>query len=112
MPTSTLPTSGADQGRQLQRTSRTLRELRCAVNQSHEVVFMVDSAGLLGYVNPAFERLTGYSAQEALGKNLSSIAGGTTKAGGLQAHTRASLTARNLSWSSGGLRQGRENIRA
>ncbi len=41
MPTSTLPTSGADQGRQLQRTSRTLRELRCAVNQSHEVVFMV-----------------------------------------------------------------------
>ena len=29
---------------------------------------MVDSAGLLGYVNPAFERLTGYSAQEAQGK--------------------------------------------
>jgi len=36
---------------------------------------MVDSAGLLGYVNPAFERLTGYSAQEALGKNMSSITG-------------------------------------
>ncbi len=45
------------------------------VSQSQEVVFMVDSAGRLGYVNPAFERLTGYSAQEALGKNMSSITG-------------------------------------
>jgi PAS domain S-box-containing protein len=75
VPTSTLPTCGADQGRHVQRTSRTLRELRSAVDQSQEVVFMVDSAALLGYVNPAFERLTGCSAQEALGKNLSSIAG-------------------------------------
>src|SRR5260370_34261884 len=58
-------------------SGRLERSRRCdvLVSQSQEVVFMVDSAGRLGYVNPAFERLTGYSAQEALGKNMSSITG-------------------------------------
>jgi len=34
-----------------------------------EVVFITDSTGTIEYVNPQFERKTGYSAQEAIGKN-------------------------------------------
>jgi PAS domain S-box-containing protein len=36
---------------------------------SEQTVFITDADGAIEYVNPAFERTTGYSAEEALGEN-------------------------------------------
>ena len=43
--------------------------LAAAVEQSHEIVMMTDLQGTILYVNPAFERITGYSREEAVGQN-------------------------------------------
>jgi two-component system cell cycle sensor histidine kinase/response regulator CckA len=40
-----------------------------AVEQAHEAILITDAAGMIQYVNPAFERFTGYSRDEVLGKN-------------------------------------------
>lgn len=40
-----------------------------AVEQAGEAIFITDKEGAILYVNPAFERITGYSAKEALGNN-------------------------------------------
>ncbi len=46
-----------------------VRKLSRAVEQSPNAVIITDRDGAIEYVNPAFERTTGYSAAEALGKN-------------------------------------------
>jgi len=43
--------------------------LAVAIEQSAESVFITDRDGKIQYVNPAFERLTGYIREEAIGKN-------------------------------------------
>jgi PAS domain S-box-containing protein len=43
--------------------------LATAIDQSSESLVITDAAAAIQYVNPAFERLTGYSRSEALGKN-------------------------------------------
>lgn len=45
-----------------------LRKLSRAVEQSADTVVITDRNGLIQYVNPAFESLTGYSRDEARGK--------------------------------------------
>ena len=45
-----------------------LRKLSCAVDQSADIIFITNSDGIIEYVNPAFEALTGYSRAEVLGK--------------------------------------------
>lgn len=45
--------------------------LSAAVEQSTECVVITDLDGIIVYVNPAFERNTGYSAAEAIGKKPS-----------------------------------------
>lgn len=45
------------------------RLLLAAVEQAAETIVVTDAAGLIVYANPAFERTTGYSVQESLGKN-------------------------------------------
>ena len=40
-----------------------------AIEQAAESVFITDTNGTIQYVNPAFERLNGYSREEAVGKN-------------------------------------------
>jgi two-component system cell cycle sensor histidine kinase/response regulator CckA len=45
-----------------------LRKLSRAVEQSADLVVMTDPKGRIEYVNPTFERLTGYTQQEAVGK--------------------------------------------
>ena len=46
-----------------------LRKLWRAVEQSGDMVMITDRGGLIEYVNAAFEKVTGYSRQEAIGKN-------------------------------------------
>ncbi|MBI3580793.1 MAG: PAS domain S-box protein [Nitrospinae bacterium] len=46
-----------------------LNILRNAVEQAAEMVVITDHNGAIEYVNPAFERLTGYSTREAIGSN-------------------------------------------
>jgi len=46
----------------------TLRKLSRAVEQSADTVMITDRDGIIEYVNPAFERVTGYSRQEAIGQ--------------------------------------------
>ncbi|MGK7345670.1 MAG: PAS domain-containing sensor histidine kinase [Candidatus Nitrospinota bacterium M3_3B_026] len=43
--------------------------LMTAVEQAAETVMIADSEGVIQYVNPAFEKVTGYSREEALGRN-------------------------------------------
>lgn len=44
------------------------RLLTTAIEQSHETVLVTDRDGTIVYVNPAFERITGYSKDEAIGQ--------------------------------------------
>ncbi len=43
--------------------------LAAAVEQAAEAIVITDAQGSIEYVNPAFEKMTGYSREEALGKN-------------------------------------------
>jgi PAS domain S-box-containing protein len=48
---------------------RERRQLATVVEQSPESIVITDTEGTIEYVNPAFERITGYSRTEALGQN-------------------------------------------
>ena len=52
-----------------QSAEESLRKLSRAVEQSADMVMVTDRQGVLEYVNPAFEALTGYSRAEVFGKN-------------------------------------------
>src|SRR5713226_7694894 len=54
--------------RQRQKAEDTLRKLWRAVEQSADLVIITDLSGVIEYVNPAFEALTGYSPEEAIGR--------------------------------------------
>ena len=43
--------------------------LAMAVEQSAETIVITDREGTVRYVNPAFERITGYSMEEVIGRN-------------------------------------------
>ncbi|OGP78998.1 MAG: hypothetical protein A2Z26_00385 [Deltaproteobacteria bacterium RBG_16_66_15] len=43
--------------------------LEMAVGQSNEMIMITDVDGTIQYVNPAFERLTGYAREESVGRN-------------------------------------------
>ncbi len=45
-----------------------LSRLQAAVEQTHEVVLITDRDAIIQYVNPAFERISGYSSDEAVGR--------------------------------------------
>lgn len=45
------------------------RRLSTAIEQSPETVMITDPDGIIQYVNPAFETITGYSSEEAIGNN-------------------------------------------
>ncbi len=46
-----------------------LRRLLSAIEHICESVIITDIEGVIQYVNPAFEQITGFSAKEAVGKN-------------------------------------------
>ena len=55
--------------REQQHAEESLRKLWRAVEQSDDAVIITDHEGTIEYVNPAFETVTGYTKQEACGKN-------------------------------------------
>jgi PAS domain S-box-containing protein len=61
---------------QRQMAEQSLRKLSCAVEQSADAIFITNSAGIVEYVNPAFETLTGYSSEEVTGKTSSILKSG------------------------------------
>lgn len=52
-----------------QKNIQLFEQLNKVVEQSAELVFVTDREGIIDYVNPAFEKITGYSQEEALGKS-------------------------------------------
>jgi PAS domain S-box-containing protein len=61
---------------QTQVAEQSLRKLSCAVEQSADTIFITNSDGIIEYVNPAFETLTGYSQQEVVGKTPAMLKSG------------------------------------
>lgn len=62
---------GADEAEDLQR-----EQFRSAVEQTAHAVYITDADGVIEYVNPAFEELTGYSREEAIGQRASLLQSG------------------------------------
>ena len=54
------------------------KKLYKAVEQSPSIVLITDSKGIIEYVNPKFEQLTGYSCSEVLGRSPSILKSGET----------------------------------
>jgi PAS domain S-box-containing protein len=50
--------------------------LTMAVEQAGESIVITDTRGAIQYVNPAFERVTGYARMEVLGRNPSVLKSG------------------------------------
>ena len=74
------------------------RRLAGAVEQSGESIFVTDPKGLIQYVNPAFERMSGYAKEEAIGKfPVALLESGKTPPSTLQAVQRA--VSDGLPWS-------------
>ncbi|WP_415259192.1 EAL domain-containing protein [Thauera phenylacetica] len=57
-----------------------LRQLALAVEQSPNAIVITDTAGRIEYVNEAFVRSTGYTADEAIGRNPRILNAGRTPA--------------------------------
>ncbi len=51
------------------RIEEELRRLSIAIEQAAEDVMITNPEGVIQYVNPAFEKITGYSRSEAIGQN-------------------------------------------
>jgi diguanylate cyclase (GGDEF)-like protein/PAS domain S-box-containing protein len=64
--------------RQLNR--QRIRELGRVVEQSHDLVFITDADGCVRYVNPRFEKITGYSRREIIGRSPDVLKSGTHEA--------------------------------
>mgnify|MGYP000043438066 FL=1 len=62
----------------LRNTLNELQKLTIAVEQSPASIIITDIDANIEYVNPAFERITGYSASEAIGKKPSILKSGHT----------------------------------
>ncbi len=58
------------------RTEDDRKRLAIAVEQSAEAIMVTDTDGTIQYVNPAFERITGYTRAEVIGTNPSILKSG------------------------------------
>jgi PAS domain S-box-containing protein len=54
---------------EIKQAQEELNRLVIAIEQAAESIFITDRDGTIQYVNPAFERLTGYSRKDAIGQN-------------------------------------------
>jgi PAS domain S-box-containing protein len=62
--------SEAEEHRQRLQAEAELRRLMIAIDQSAEIIIVTDLAGTIQYTNPAFEQVTNYLREEAIGKNM------------------------------------------
>jgi PAS domain S-box-containing protein len=65
-----------DHAGQLEAQNLELRKLTLAIEQSGSIIEITDTAGLIQYVNPRFEKITGYTASEMLGQDHSCLHSG------------------------------------
>ncbi|MFN2110286.1 MAG: PAS domain S-box protein [Anaerolineae bacterium] len=65
-----------DHAGQLEAQNLELRKLTLAIEQSGSIIEITDAAGLIQYVNPRFEKITGYTTSEMLGQNHSRLHSG------------------------------------
>ena len=57
-------------------TPEICRTVLDALGQTTETFFVTDATGIIVYANPAFERLTGYTIPESIGKNANILKSG------------------------------------
>jgi PAS domain S-box-containing protein len=62
----------------LEKANTELKKLFNAIEQTEELIVITDANGAIEYVNPAFTRKTGYSREEAIGKNPRILQSGLT----------------------------------
>lgn len=60
----------SEQKRRIQEQANRELQLRTITDTSHDAIMMVDPQGRISFWNPAAEKILGYSAAEALGKDL------------------------------------------
>ncbi|MBN1779607.1 SpoIIE family protein phosphatase [bacterium] len=60
----------------IKKNEQELRKLSNAVEQTADSVVITDENGIIEYVNPAFEKTTGYTEKEILGLNMSVLKSG------------------------------------
>lgn len=63
---------------ELKENQKTLEEFMLAIEQSASTIVMTDIKGRIYYANPRFEITTGYSVEEAMGKNPKILKSGKT----------------------------------
>lgn len=63
---------------ELKRKDSQIRKLSRAVEQSPVLIVITDTSGIIEYVNPKFEQVTGYSFSEAIGRNSRFLKSGYT----------------------------------
>ncbi|MDX8398345.1 MAG: PAS domain S-box protein [Mariprofundaceae bacterium] len=56
--------------------SEEIKQLAKVLEQADELVIMTDTCGVIAYVNPAFERVSGYRKEEVVGKSSSMLKSG------------------------------------
>ncbi|MBA3757087.1 MAG: EAL domain-containing protein, partial [Nitrosomonas sp.] len=66
----------AQQRRERRQAEQVLRKLSLVVKQATDSVFITDPAGRIEYVNPAFEKLTGYTVDEIKSSTLAILSSG------------------------------------
>lgn len=59
-----------------QQADAQMRQLSSAVEQTADAVVITDRHGVIQYVNPAYEQITGYALKEVLGKNAGVVKSG------------------------------------
>jgi PAS domain S-box-containing protein len=64
------------QNEELRRETNARVRLASAIEQSAESIVIADPKGIIQYVNPAFESLTGYSKSEIIGQSAAFLKGG------------------------------------
>lgn len=74
------------------RAMREMHKLSRAIEQAGESIYITDCAGVIEYVNPAFEQMTGYAMAEALG-HTPRLLRSELHAADFYAHMRAVLQA-------------------
>lgn len=59
---------------------KSIKKLLSIVEQTADIVFITDRQGVIEYVNPAYEKLTGYSKKETVGQTSSFLKSGKQSA--------------------------------